>query len=79
MQLLKDFRGFDIPIDSIIYGNLPNEKEKHFFNFGLCQKGTSFEMIACTYGYVHDVKQETLLNFQLIGSLEEHIDLLNCD
>lgn len=80
MTLLKDKKGKTIPLESIIFGNLKGQKEKHIFNFGLdANTGTEFEMIACTYGYVHNVQQSDLENFLLIGSFEDFQDLLICD
>ena len=34
-QILKDKNGVVIPMESIIYGSLPNETENHYFNFGV--------------------------------------------
>ena len=79
LEKLKDKNGFEIPLDSIIYGKLPNQQENHFWNYGLCHKGISLEIIACTYGYVHNVTQNEVKEMLLIGSLEEHNHLLECD
>lgn len=79
LEKLKDKNGFEIPLDSIIYGKLPNQQENHFWNYGLCHNGISLEMIACTYGYVHNVTQNEVKEMLLIGSLEEHTHLLQCD
>lgn len=76
---LRDKNGMEIPIDSVIYGTLPNQTEKHFFNFGYDSAGKEFEMIACTYGYVHNVQQKDVANFELIGPLKQNLHLLECD
>ena len=65
-----------IPSKSIVYGNY--EGKYHFFNIGLNARN-EVHMIACTYGYVHNVTQSDIEDFLLIGSLEEHKHLLECD
>lgn len=76
---LIDCLGKSIPVKSIIYGNLPGDSEMHYFNIGISSSNGTIEMIACTYGYVHDVKQSDLLNFKLIGATEDNLHLLECD
>ena len=76
---LKDKNGFQLPIDCVIYGSLIGQTEKHYFNLGRCKKNLSNEMISCTYGYVHNVNQNDLANFQFIGLVKDNIHLLTCD
>jgi len=75
---LTDKNGIQIPVDSVIYGSLPNDTEKHYFNIGYGQDG-SIEMIACTYGYVHNVRQPQLKDFEYIGLVKDNLHLLECD
>lgn len=65
-----------IPNNSIIYGK--HKEAYHFFNIGINDKN-EVEMMACTYGYVHNVTQNDIKYFLLIGSVEEHKHLLECD
>lgn len=51
MTGLVDKNGFDIPFDSIIYGM---HKGKYHF-FSTFERDGSVHMIACTYGYVHNI------------------------
>lgn len=76
---LHDKNGTPIPIDSIICGPDPEGRERHFFNFGYNSDGSELEMIACTYGYVHNVKQVDVDDFIYIGPLNLFTELLNCD
>jgi hypothetical protein len=76
---LKDKNGIQLPIDCIIYGSLIGETEKHYFNLGRCQDDLTNEMIACTYGYVHDVTQHDLVDFEFIGLVKDNLHLLQCD
>ncbi|GAQ50103.1 TPA: hypothetical protein ACT5CK_002297 [Flavobacterium psychrophilum] len=76
---LKDKNGVKLPIDCIIYGNLIGHSEKHYFNIGRCKDNLSNEMIACTYGYVHNVEQKDLVNFEFIGLVKDYSHLLECD
>lgn len=75
---LTDKNGTPLPVNSIIYGSLPNETEKHYFNIGYGADG-SIEMIACTYGYVHNVEQSHLAGFEYIGLTKDNLHLLECD
>lgn len=78
--ILKDKNGVSIPVESIIYGSLPNQVEKHYFNFGVSPNDGSLEMIACTLGYVHNVTQDDVSNMELIGpATGKNLDLLICD
>lgn len=79
MTLLKDKNGKEIPVQSVICGQLKDQTEKHYFNFGLNSKGNEYEMMACTYGYVHNVTQADIADFEYIGSLKENLHLLACD
>lgn len=79
MTVLKDKNGKVLPVDCIIYGSLPGQTEKHYFNFGTNKDNAEYEMIACTYGYVHNVTQEQLAGFELIGLLNDNLHLLECD
>ena len=76
---LKDKNGVELPIDCVIYGSLVGQAEKHYFNLGRCQRNLSNEMIACTYGYVHNVEQKDLENFEYIGLVKDNLHLLECD
>ena len=81
---LTDKNGIEIPTGSVIYGPVPERlkpksKEKHYFNFGYGPTGKEFEMIACTYGYVHNVQQTDVADFEYIGPLKENLHLLECD
>ncbi|EKT4520450.1 hypothetical protein JE950_002100 [Flavobacterium psychrophilum] len=76
---LKDKNGTDLPNDCIIYGFLIGQTKKHYFNLGRCKNDLSNEMIACTYGYVHNVEQKDLVNFELIGLTKDNFHLLECD
>lgn len=79
MLTLKDKNGNALFHQCIIYGSLPNETQKHYWNLGMSATGDEFEMIACTYGYVHAVQPKHLVNMELVGSLEDHKHLLKCD
>lgn len=37
------------------------------------------EMICCTLGYTHNIKQSDLISFERIGSFDENKHLLECD
>lgn len=76
---LKDKNGVQLHEDCIIFGSLPGQSEKHFFNIGLSPNDGSNEMVSCTYGYVHNVKQSDLLDFIYIGSVEQYSYCLDCD
>lgn len=76
---LKDKNGIDLPIDCIIHGSLVGETKKHYFNLGLSPNDGSKEMYACTYGYIHNVKQADLINFEFIGLVKDNLHLLECD
>ena len=39
----------------------------------------TIEMISCEYGYIHNVDQETIKEFELIGSVDDFKHLLECD
>lgn len=77
--ILKDKNGINIPMESIIYGSLPNEKGNHYFNFGISPNDGSLEMVACTYGYVHNVTQNDVSNMEIIGLTKDNLHLLECD
>ena len=77
--ILKDKKGVNIPMQSIIYGSLPNDTENHYFNFGVSPNDGSIEMVACTYGYVHNVTQNDVSNMELVGSTKDNLQLLECD
>ena len=77
--ILKDKNGVVIPMESIIYGSLPKEAENHYFNFGVSPNDGSIEMVACTYGYVHNVTQNDVSNMELVGSTKDNLHLLECD
>ena len=77
--ILKDKKGVNIPMESIIYGSLPNDTENHYFNFGVSPNDGSIEMVACTYGYVHNVTQNDVSNMELVGSTKDNLHLLECD
>lgn len=76
---LTDKNGVELPIDCVIYGSLVGQEEKHYFNLGLRPNDGSIEMIACTHGYVHNVKQEDLVNFEFVGLTKNNLHLLECD
>ena len=76
---LKDSDGNEILTDSVIYGSLPGETEKHYFNIGFSPNDGSVEMFASTYGYVHNVTQEIVSGFKLIGSVADNLNLLVSD
>ena len=76
---LKDKNGIQLPNDCVIYGSLIGQTKKHYFNLGRCKKNLSDEMIACTYGYVHNVNQNDLANFEFIGLVKDNLHLLICD
>lgn len=73
-----DINGNSIPLDSILYGNLPNEEESHYWRFGIGFDGTH-QLLSCTYGYVHNVSNGILSQMKYIGSLSEFSHLLECD
>lgn len=76
---LSDKNGVELPNDCIIYGSLVGQTEKHYFNLGIRQSDGSIEMVASTYGYVHNVKQADLIDFELIGLTKDNLHLLECD
>ena len=76
---LKDKNGVELPNDCVIYGSLVGQSEKHYFNLGLSQKDGSIEMVACTYGYVHNIAQSDLVNFEFVGLVKDNLHLLECD
>jgi hypothetical protein len=81
---LKDKNGKELPDDCIIHGSLKGEEEKHYFRIGfneekyISERGL-VEMIASTYGYIHNVQQEDIANFELIGLAKDNLHLLECD
>lgn len=62
----------------IIHGKVSGVEGTHYWNV-YKHPNESIEMIACTYGYVHNVVQEHLIDVVLIGSTEENKRLLECD
>ena len=77
---LSDKNGTPIPDDSIIFGKVPGEgDDEHYWNLGFSPNDGSFEMIACTWGYVHNVQPTHLVDCVLIGSVDEFGHLLECD
>lgn len=77
MLPLKDKNGHILPDNCIVYGCPPNESENHYFNLGINWKG-ELEMIASSYGYVHNVTQEIMDNFEYKGLVEDNLHLLSC-
>lgn len=77
---LKDKNGTVLFDSCIIFGKVPGEGDnEHYWNLGLSPNDGSFEMFACTYGYVHNVQPNHLKDCVLIGSLKEFGHLLECD
>lgn len=76
---LIDKNGVLLPNECIIYGSLVGQTEKHYFNLGYSPNDGSIEMFASTYGYVHNVKQNDLINFEFIGLTKDNLQLLECD
>ena len=76
---LKDKNGVELPKECVIYGSLNGQEEKHYFNLGRCQNNLSNEMVSCTYGYVHNVEQKDLMQFEYIGLVKDNLHLLECD
>lgn len=74
---LQDKNGIELHDDCIVYGCPPNESEKHYFNLGVNWKG-EIEMIASSYGYLHNVTQEIMNNFEYKGTVEDNLHLLSC-
>lgn len=73
-----DKNGKEIPLNSIVYGHLYGESEMHYFGVTKTTAGT-IQLLACTYGYVHNVQQGHMDNMELIGPKEENLHLLECD
>lgn len=57
-----------IPLGSIVFGSLPTETENHYWNFGIGVDG-NFELLACTYGYVHNITQKEMSNMEYMGEI----------
>jgi len=76
---LIDKDGVQLYDDCIIYGHLENDAEMHYFRLGKSPNDGSNEMIASTYGYVHNVTQDLLTHFELIGLALDNLHLLKCD
>ena len=83
LPILKDKNGIDIPVSSTILGTLVGHTKKHYFRFGLCsemgKQGTSYEMFSVPYGYVHEVTQKDLVDFELTGKFSENRHLTHYD
>ena len=76
---LKDKNGIELPNECVIHGSLAGQTDKHYFNLFLNEEEGSVEMIACTYGYVHNVTLEDLINFEFVGLTKDNLHLLECD
>jgi len=77
---LKDKFGTDIYEDSVILGKPPGHEGTHYFRVGISpSKPSEIKMIACTYGYVHNITQEIIKDFKLIGPYLGNEDLFECD
>ena len=74
---LKDKNGFDLPNDCVVFGSLVGSSENHYFNLGFNWKN-EIEMMSASYGYVHDIKQEDLINFEFKGLVKDNLHLLSC-
>lgn len=75
---LFDNTGNELFDHCIIYGQISGVEGAHYWNVYV-HPNRSIEMIACTYGYVHDVGQAHLIGAVLIGSTKENKHLLKCD
>lgn len=76
---LIDKNGNRLFNDCLIYGPVKNVRGIHYFNLGYNTNDNSLEMIACTYGYVHNVTQEDIQDCVLIGPAIDNLHLLDCD
>jgi hypothetical protein len=62
---------------SILQGSTRGIAGEHYWNF--YETEGSYEMIACTYGYVHNLIQDDFSNLKLVGSFDKFHHLLECD
>ena len=72
---LKDKNGVQLHVDALIYGTMAGVPGKHHYSLFIAQDGVSIDMYACTYGYVHNIKQADLGDFEYIGLFTDHKDL----
>lgn len=77
---LKDKNGVVLYDDCVIFGSVPGETEnEYYWNLGFSPNDGSFEMIACEYGYVHNVQPTHLVNCIYVGPVSENLHVFNCD
>lgn len=76
---LVDKNGNKLFNDCLIYGGVKNVPGVHYFNLRYNANNKSLEMIACTYGYVHNVTQKDVQDCVLIGPAIDNLHLLDCD
>jgi len=76
--LTLKINGKPLKDDDVIYGIPPGHDKPHYFRIYLNSK-YEFEMIACTYGYVHNIQPKDLRDFKLIGTYKDNEHLFVCD
>lgn len=69
---LTDKNGIKINHDDVIYNGV------HYFRIYDREDG-EVEAISCTYGYMHNIKQSDLSDFECVGTYEGNENLFNCD
>jgi hypothetical protein len=72
MQDLHDKNGIKIQEDDVIYNGLDYYR---IYTTDLNET----EMLSCTNGYLHDIKQEYLKDFERIGTYLGNESLFECD
>ena len=69
---LTDKNGVALNHDDVMFNGV------HYFRLFDRENG-EVEAIACTYGYMHDIKQEDLTDFERIGPYIGNEKLFECD
>lgn len=69
---LFDKNGVALHHDDVMFDGV------HYFRVYEKEDG-EVEAIACTYGYLHDIKQENLAEFERVGTYAGNEKLFECD
>lgn len=70
---LVDNKGVLINEDSVIYNG------KDYYRIYWNSRQPQVEAISCTNGYLHNITQDDLNHFELIGTYEDYKHLFECD
>lgn len=73
---LADKNGLELNQDDILFNG--NDYYRIYISKSIPSLG-QVEMISCTKGYLHDIKQDDLKEFEYVGNIETHKHLLECD